>query len=238
VVVLVLGWLLMPGISGEEFAPDSFRRRAFRFREIPLLHIQVSGIRRDRIDHELTQWIQAQKILKVEKDPRWDLVDFRRYGGDQANGDAKILTTYLDSKNSSRDLIWLNWSKANVKRASMLWPRVSLVARQGLYLFIPDMMDAAQRSKTATELKTRLDKVLVSQYYQYSLRALERGELQVAALSLSEAIKIDPNDPELLKARGDILEKALTLAKAQAEDAKKKPAQADQEKAESQKNKN
>ena len=90
--------LLYGHVSGEEFAPDTFERRVYSYFELPVLRIQVTPVRRTVSRPQLEQTLVDSKYITINSPPRrWDFVISHRLGEKWREGDAQILSQYLDA---------------------------------------------------------------------------------------------------------------------------------------------
>lgn len=194
-VVLVYAVLYFGSVTGEEFSPDSFKRRRFAYREIPLLGLQITPIRHTDATNDLEKHLLADKLFAVPAQPenRWDLVFASQGQSSIFAGDARILCQYLDAANKDGDHIWLKWSEDHVEMAKVLWPAVAEVARHELYSFIPDLFLLARSASTPEQLQQRIDEALADKYLLVAetLEALDHKD--VAEELFAEAIRHAPD---------------------------------------------
>jgi hypothetical protein len=165
-VAVLIATLLFGQHGGEEFCPDTFTRRSFFYFQIPLLGIQVTPIFRDDTTNSLENYLVAGKfVTRMPTDkPRWDLVTSLSAGSRVVRGDAEILCIYLDMADEKRRLIWQAWSDSNPESATVLWPLVAQLARQQLYLLLPELFELANAESDPKTLAQKLDRSLGRQY--------------------------------------------------------------------------
>ena len=72
-----------------------------------------------------------------------------------AHSEAKILCYYLDAQDADGKHVWHRWSEEHPLQAEILWPAVTAVAKQQLYLFTPDLLWLAAAEPDADQLKRR-----------------------------------------------------------------------------------
>ena len=102
--IVFLGTVLFGHVHGEEFAPDTFERRAYSYFELPVLRIQVTPVRRSVSRPDLEQTLVDRHYITVKNPPeRWDFVVSYRVGETWREGDARILSQYLDAWSSGSD---------------------------------------------------------------------------------------------------------------------------------------
>jgi hypothetical protein len=165
-VVVLIATLLFGQHGGEEFCPDSFTRRSFFYFQIPLVGIQVTPIFRDDTTNSLENYLVAGKfVTRTSTDnPRWDLVTALSAGSQVARGDADILCSYLDTTGDNAGLYWQHWSDTNPAAAKILWPFVAQLARQQLYLLVPELFELAGAESDPKALTRKLEGSLAQQY--------------------------------------------------------------------------
>ncbi len=220
---------LMGRVEGEEFSPQTFRRRVFVYFEIPLVHLQVLPIRRRDKTGDLEKYLAQQKYLALgqtgDNQDQWHLVRCTRGGSLLSSGDAGIFCAYLDTINDQGQLRWLDWSKKHRTLAKILWPRVAELAQQRLYIFIPDLMELAAGAVDANRLHNDIRRSLAAKYLELSLTEQALEDHQTAVELLTAGLKLDPDNVELLKARAESYKMLGETDKADA-DRKRTPGEA------------
>ena len=144
-VVLGLVCLFAGRVSGVEFSPTHFQIREFHFYEIPLVHLQITPLRRTALSSDTAVHVN-QKFLTVppSKPDRWDLVRLTR-GGIPRDDDAALLVDLLQTERKGNET-WHRWSLDYPAAAAATWPQIAALARQGLYVVIPDVLAVARRT--------------------------------------------------------------------------------------------
>jgi hypothetical protein len=165
-VAVLIATLLFGQHGGEEFCPDTFTRRSFFYFQIPLVGIQVTPIFRDDTTNSLENYLIAGKFVTrtATDNPRWDLVTALSAGSRVVRGDAEILCNYLDMADDNSRLVWQHWSDTNPEAAKVLWPVVAQLARQQLYLLLPELFELASVESDPKTLAQELDQSLARQY--------------------------------------------------------------------------
>jgi len=126
-------------VSGSEFSPDDFSARSFFYRRSPF-----SGtVRTKRTNEDLDLYcgtITGDGHINVIKSTpkRWDLFQENVQYSNKLSSefDARFLTHFLNYNSDQ-------WTIANPEKAAILWPEVAKMAREGLYLYLPEIMIAA-----------------------------------------------------------------------------------------------
>ncbi len=194
-VVIVYGVLWFGTVNGEEFSPDSFQRRTFSYIQLPLFGAQITPIRHTDTTNDLEKYLSAEKLYpKAEKaEARWDLVRGQQGAGSNIQGDARILTLYLDTFNAEGDEVWLKWSEDNAELAKVLWPAVAKVARDELYSFVPELFVLARTAESAVQLQESIDEALAAKYMLTAETFEALGEEEVAAELFAQAVQHAPD---------------------------------------------
>ena len=203
IICVVLGLVIrIQGyVSGNEFAPSHFVQRSFSFYEIPLVHWQITPIRRTDNTPRAATYIKTKLLKKVPKGTasNWHLVSLRRGISEATNADANFLLAQLEfSDQDNSDPYWIDWSKNNPKHAAVLWPIIQRLACRELYIFIPMVFATADSGgKSPAELQKIIDEQLAAEYVSLVSDMREAGKMTVAATLLSEAVADYPNHPGL-----------------------------------------
>jgi hypothetical protein len=160
-VIIYFLTLWFGSVRGDEFAPDTFSRRAFSYYELPLIHLQVSPVRRIVRQNELCRHLtDTGLVTKTAAASRWDLVSASRGQRQLRDGDALILCRYLDARDSDGIQYWLRWTKQHPGLAKVLWPQVAQAAREELYVRIPEMFRAAWSMENPDHLQRNLKAIM------------------------------------------------------------------------------
>lgn len=176
-------------------------RRSFSFYEIPLVHWQITPIRRSDDTPAAATYVKTKILKKVPKGTatNWHLVSLSRGILGTTNADANFLLAQLEfSDQDSSDPYWIDWSKQNPKHAAVLWPIIQRLAERELYVFIPMVFATADSGgKSPAELQKAIDEQLAAEYVSLVSDMREAGKMTVAAALLSEAVADYPNHPGL-----------------------------------------
>ena len=188
-LILVVIFVTVFGrVSGEEFSPEAFARRRYRFYRLPFTAIQILPTRHDDASNVLEKRIASDLSVVPGGHPtaRWDLVTSSRPGYSTYEGDAKILTDLLSLRDKNGDLIWNRWSSQNQELADILWPVISDVARARLYVLVPDILDAARSASAPERLREEIQLLIGQESFRIARRLQENDqhELAIRALDL------------------------------------------------------
>jgi len=204
---LVGAWFTVAfgGVAGVELCPQTFERRAFTYYEIPLTGWQVSKVTRTNRTGDMEEYLVNQKLLpkKPKGETIWHIVTATR-GRRSWTGDAQILTNYIDAEDSSGDSIWLKWTQANPKLAGVLWPAISQLAIDELYIYVPEVLALAEGTEDAKDqagFSPQLNKRLGQAYHAAALRCQQADNHEAAVHYLDQALRYEPGKAEYVAAR-------------------------------------
>jgi len=195
--ITLLGILAMGAVTGTEFSPNTFTTRSFEYREIPLIHFQITPVSRTIQTVPLESLLQSEKLLPPgtsEAADVWHLVSMSRAAVTVLRGDAELLVKYLGEPMGGTNSSWLDWTKKHPELAKEFWPIVARVARRNEYLLAPDLFEIVQSAKTAEELKQTLRQHLTTQYHRWAKVEHELGH-QAKALELADEALFYAKDP-------------------------------------------
>ncbi len=205
--ILLLGMLIaiFGLVEGEEFSPDAFRRRKFSYYQLPMFQLQITPVNRvdvpQDVDEMIAKAIKAPGINSTSN--TWEISKLLLPGGKISwEGESKILCDYLDLKNSEKSWIWEKWADKHPDMAKALWPIVADVARKGMYILIPDILEIAENADNVGELTGRIDEFLAieSEKLGDDYEAIGKIEKSATARKLSRinlpVITSDEDDKE------------------------------------------
>src|SRR6056297_1818481 len=199
-LMLFLVILTQGHVSGEEFSPTHFQQRRFSFYEIPLLHLQITPIRRTGTTSNTARYVRQSGMIPTPKGPpsTWHLVSISRGLTGTTPDDAQLLIDQLELDGQNADH-WRDWSRQHKPEAKVLWQEIAKLANRELYLLMPPIFELAQQGDSAAQLQQRIDRRLQREYRELILdmRAADRSTL--ADQLLTEALQDYPQDPSLQK---------------------------------------
>lgn len=213
--VLAYCTLMFGLVQGEEFSPNTFVRREFQYYQLPWLGWQISPISRQTKTNALETYVAAQSWvspLPAGSSQRWDLVLATQgtVPGTQrilSQGGARILCAYLDAQRENQDLVWLEWSKKNPELAKVVWPLIVRLARDDLYVFVPDLLRVARGESDVEKLRSELQRRLAERYLEFAQVQQRIGRHEAAVELFSGAIDYAPESPVAFQGRADSLAK-------------------------------
>lgn len=149
-------------VHGTEFCPQTFERRSYSYYELPVLGIQVTGERLEDLTGDTEKTIASKGYISTPKGGKqdWHVLFGSRGTRQRRPGDAGILMQYLDATDVGSNLRWEEWTEKHDEQAKILWPALQQLALAELYVFVPDLFEAAKRLSDPAELKAAIDKTL------------------------------------------------------------------------------
>jgi len=205
-------------VHGTEFCPQTFQRRSYSLYELPLIGIQVTGIRREDLSQATELFITSHKYITLPAagaKEDWHIIAGSR-GVRQSKGDAGILMKYLDATDSADYHRWVKWSEEHPKLAPVLWPAVQRLAQHELYVFVPDLFDLAKSIEDPVKLRQELDRIVAAKLLFLGRRLTDRGEHAAARDTLAEAAQLDSTSEEIKAAHTAAEKEAKTKEAASA----------------------
>ena len=160
--MVLIGTLTFGAVHGTEFCPQTFERRSYSYYELPILRIQVTSERHEDLTGATEVVLTSKNYITPPASGRkdWHVLVGSRGSRLRRPGDAGLLITYLDAKDSEDDHRWARWSEKHAEGAKVFWPAVQELALHEKYLFVPDLFDLAKSISDAPQLKTELDRLV------------------------------------------------------------------------------
>ena len=192
--------------SGEEFSPDDFSRRSFSYNRVP--YFRWTLIKKQYVDitPALEQTLVSSGLISISKnEPQvWHLYRDSGTAFDEEKSpdcDARLLVGYLDLRNSDGELLWDSWNEKYPDSAKVFWPVVASLARDEMYLAIPDIMRLALaiNSDDPESLAEQLNLHVAAAYRDMAALDQHNGDLPQTAKRLSRAIEILPSRETYLR---------------------------------------
>ncbi len=180
-------------ISGSEFSPTHFQQREFHFYEIPLLHLQITPIRRKVTTPVTASYLKQMSLVPVPKGQPvdWHLVSISRGFSGTSDAEAKLLTDQLNLSPDG-DLYWKTWTADHPQLAAVFWPVIQKLAERELYILMPRLFVLAQTDQptsdlTAGDLQASIDAYLIDQYASLIKDMVAADRTELAASLAAEA---------------------------------------------------
>jgi hypothetical protein len=183
-------------VKGQEFSPTLFQAREFHFYEIPLLHLQMTPIRRSSATPRAATYVRQNFLIQPVPPGNastWHLVYLSRGVSVEKPADAELLMTQLNLMNAG-DPYWRTWSVEHPEHAKKFWPVIQRLANRELYVLMPRLFELAQQSQTSDELVAKIDDELRQNYARLIQDMRDAGRNDVAEQLRVEAIADYPDD--------------------------------------------
>ncbi len=216
VVLLPITYMILSALgerSGVEFSPDDFCMRRFTYCRLPLINWTKRGIEYDDVPSESFQvlidddWIRASG--RTPK--RWHLVratsgfDGSNHGKHSSTEcDARFLTKYLNFTNSDGENYIMKWTDDHPKAAKVFWPLIAEMARDSLYLPIPQVMEFAidfPKMEKTEQFNSELEQLVADAWFEAAKTDQLNGRHERAIKRFDVAIRIGGEHPAAEKAK-------------------------------------
>ena len=184
-------------VEGQEFSPTHFQARDFHFYEIPLLHLQMTPIRRSSSTPAVATYVRQNSLIgpvPTGSPTQWHLVHLRRGFANSAPADAELLVNQLQLVGGG-DAYWRLWSKERPEQAKRFWPIIRRLAERELYVLMPRLFEIAQRSGSPKQLSADIDRELKHRYAALIHDMRDAGRKDLAEQLRREAADDYPGDP-------------------------------------------
>jgi len=145
-VPFLAAWLLIASVvDGEEFSPDTFETRRFRYYRIPVIGAPLTNREIEDSSSVLAQALLGDGYIQppATKTNRWDLIRENWQHGISSDLDAVILDTYLKISSDGHDSYWSGWNEKYPHRAPEFWQVIAGLARANQYVLMPDLFRLA-----------------------------------------------------------------------------------------------
>lgn len=185
---------------GTEFSPDDFTQRRFEYNKDPIFGLILMGRKYTPATQPLEKSLITDGFIKpvITKNKKWVLTSFngRPPGRLASDCDARFLTAYLDKRDENYDNVWSLWNLDYPNTAKEFWPVIAQMARDEMYLKIPDVMEFALdwKKEDPTAFKEQFDIVVADAYYELAVLDLQLNRLPVAKSRLKTSISFAPTD--------------------------------------------
>ena len=203
-LVVLLALYLASGRSGTEFSPDDFTTRRFDYAVMPLFGWTVKGIGYDNTTPAISELLVADNLITVQTNmpQRWLLVDDDTPGRPAGDRDARFLVRYLNEVNDTSNPYWVTWNDEHPNCAPIFWPEIAKLARQDMFLAIPEIMEFAHdfSDDNAEEFQQQLNELTVKAWFDLGSMDARQGNHERAVERFDEAIAIESR-PEIVRAR-------------------------------------
>ncbi len=199
-IVMIQGY-----VSGQEFSPTHFQQRDFSFYEIPLIHLQITPIRRSGSTPATAVYIRQNSFIKnyTGVPHTWHLVSISRGLTGSTDANAKLLLDPLKFQQAG-SAYWRQWTIDHAKHGHILWPVIQMLAQRELYILMPELFELAQLGQTPEQFDSNMNRFLQDQYLRLVQDMKAAGRAELAGQLLDEALSDFPDDPPLNKLRQEM----------------------------------
>lgn len=199
-------------VSGTEFAPTHFQQREFSFYEIPLIHLQITPIKRISLTNDTARYLRQKSLIKTPPGVPavWHLAELSNVLSGQNSAPPMLLVDQLNMHHRNKSF-WLEWSKSHPAHAAILWPAVQRLAKRELYVLLPSLLEIAAIDQTTEELDQRIQKHLADEYEGLITDMRDAKRVDLASELLTEAKRDFPSDPRWSKFHPPALQPTTTL---------------------------
>lgn len=186
VIILVQG-----RVSGVEFSPTHFQQRTFQFYEIPVIEQQITPITRTTVNRPTLKLLRNGGFVQIaaNRTQKWDLVSISRGLSSTIPADAELLAMPLREDVNSNNY-WEQWIKKNPNNAKFLWGTIQKLAIRGLYLFVPPLLEIAQRDSGASDFRDKIYTQLQIDYERLTKTLRGQNKTSIAD-KITEEAKMD-----------------------------------------------
>jgi hypothetical protein len=161
--------------QGEEFSPDDFSRRSFEYVRLPGLNWVVRGIEYQDLTGDIEKSLQTSGWISTTPAKTWHLCR-EAQAVQPPECDARFLVDMLQKKSRSHEHLfyWDEWNEEYPELAKVFWPLIARMARDELYLPIPEIMQLAIDLENRTEIpsseafEAELKQQLVAAYQRFA----------------------------------------------------------------------
>lgn len=179
IFILIISVIALGTVSGTEFSPDDFSRRDFSYIRIPLLKWTVQGIDYEDVTSQIELSLVQDGFIAPQNPLSWHLCNEGNLLVQPNEADARLLVNLL---NLPIDVdgyryYWKKWNDDQPELARVFWPVIADMARDEMYLAIPDIMTFAMNFPVADGNAVDADQISL----QRDLFQSELHELVVAA---------------------------------------------------------
>ena len=187
-------------IHGTEFSPTHFQLRSFSFYELPLIHVQLTPIKRTGSTIKTATYVRQNGLIKAATGTPtiWHLVALSRGISGETPADANLLIEHLSLRSGANDY-WEQWSIDHPKLAKILWPKIQTLAERELYFLMPTIFEIAmdEDNHVPLKLQTKIDDYLKDQYLTLVRDMQDANRSELAKQLLVEAKADYPESADL-----------------------------------------
>jgi hypothetical protein len=197
--------------SGVEFSPDDFSMRSFDYCRLPLIGWTRRGIKYKDVDNATAKMLIDDDWIRAtgRNQKRWHLVSesipaLISQNKIPAACDARFLTEYFDLSNKDGIVLVTHWTDENPDSAKLFWPMVAEMARDSLYLPMPELMQFVLNYPTPDKdesFETKLTLRVGDIWYQAAITDQLKGQHERAISRFDMAIAKNPDHADAAEAK-------------------------------------
>lgn len=156
-------WLAFGQIDGVEVCPHSFQLRSFSYWRPPLSPLAFG--KTVSVSDEFAIALSLTGTFSPDAHQRWDLVR-DNYSAQAAQRDlsARYLADHFRRSAPGPEFRWVQWSRDNPACAARLWPWVSRLAVDDLYVVLPQLFHYVDLADTTdpTAFEREIQRLIVA----------------------------------------------------------------------------
>lgn len=185
-------------VEGEEFSPTHFQARRFTFYEIPILHWQITPIRRETTTPDAAVSLTQKKLVvpPAGEPTTWHLVSIQRGSTPVVDDDAALLTRQLRFV-ADGDIVWRKWSNDHPRLAKIFWPTIAKLSERELYVLMPRLFEMVRQIKEPETLETLIAGYLQVEYESLIRDMRDAGQAELADSLAEEADSVLLESPSI-----------------------------------------
>ena len=185
-------------MNGREFSPDNFSIRDFKYNKIPYLNWVISPKETSDQSGDIQQQLFDLGLLPGNVPAKtWHLVSELNLTDSfqPPECDARFLVYYLELTNLDGSSVLVDWNEKYPDLAPLFWPHVIEMARQELYLKIPEIMEYALTDppKSQGEFSNKLKTLVAQAYLDLGEIDYHLGRMERARTRLQISLDIQPS---------------------------------------------
>ncbi len=199
---LGIGFLVLMAagnVVGVEFSPDDFSKRRFQFVRLPGLNWVVRGISYRDETSDFERSLGQKGLITTTSPKNWHLcfegIPELTDATQPAECDARFLVDYLNLPHgeSSFKFYWEFWNDSHPELAKIYWPMIAQLARDEMYLAVPEIMEWAIRVSSLdpvpeeTHFEQELKERLAKAYQTYATIDQSMGRSERAKVRFDRA---------------------------------------------------
>jgi len=195
----LLVWINASHHKGVEFSPDDFSSRSFEYYQDPLSGMLFRGRTYSSTYNNHPDLVITNLISPLKITPKtWHLVSENSNLSQVISHDcdARFLYDLMNLLTEDLDSFWDDWNNNYPDHAKIFWPLIAEMARDELYLTIPEIMSvASEKSATAKldDFEAELTQMVADAYLEQGIIDLGMDRAIRAKFRLEKSHHMNPN---------------------------------------------